>query len=451
MRLASPRPQAPNGRPPHAHQAPRQAVGSATRSGRGRPATGDTTDPPDAWWVPTTLDGMTAAPGSGGPAPRVRRPLGIPLGRIGGIPIILGPSWLVAVVIIVVLATPVVAQVVPEVGTATAVAVSLLLAVLLGASVLAHELGHCLAARSFGVPVRAVRLYLIGGVSELGRAPVSPKEEALIAGAGPGVSALLAVVCGLLVGSTDRNTVGWLLLIQLALSNGVIAVFNILPALPLDGGRVLRAGVWRLAGGRRIGTIAAVIGGYVVAAGLLVWAAVQLARGDRSSLLLAGIAAITAVFVAGGALGEWPSRAERRWPADVTLASLARPVVHLPSETPIATALAIAAGRPVVLISGASSAAGLLDLATATGLALQSPAAPAAWAAVAVDPAAVLLPGDDPAEVIERLEQVGVQQFVLVDDAGHPVGVVLRSDILRVLNAPRPSARPAPARPGGLR
>lgn len=393
---------------------------------------------------------MTAAPGSGGLAPRVRRPFGIPLGRIGGIPIILAPSWLVAVVIIVVLATPVVGQAVPGIATPGAIAVSVVLAVLLGASVLAHELGHCLAARSFGVPVAAVRLYLIGGVSELGRAPASPKEEALIAGAGPGVSALLAIVCGLLVGSTDRNTVGWLLLIQLALSNGVIAVFNILPALPLDGGRVLRAGVWQLAGGRRIGTIAAVVGGYVVAAGLLVWAAFQLARGDRSSLLLAGIAAITAVFVAGGALGEWPSSTERRWPAGVTIASLARPVVHLPSETPVGTALAIAAGRPVVLTSGSSSAAGLLDVATATGLALQSPAAPAAWAAVAVDPGAVLLPGDDPAEVVERLGQVGAQQFVLVDEAGHPSGVVLRSDILRVLNPPRAGVGTTAARPGGL-
>ena len=390
---------------------------------------------------------MTAAPGSGGLVPRVRRPIGIPLGRIGGIPIIMAPSWLIAVVIIVVLAAPVVRQVVPETGAFGAIVVSFLLALLLGVSVLAHELGHCLAARSFGVPVSAVRLYLIGGVSELRRAPASPKEEALIAGAGPGVSALLAVVCGLLVGSTDSRTIGWLLLLDLALANGVIAVFNILPALPLDGGRVLRAGVWRIAGRRRLGTIAAVIGGFVVAAGLLVWAVIELVAADRGSVLQAGIAAVMAAFVAGGALAEWPTKAERGWPDGVTIESLAHPIVQLPGETPVATALSIAAGRSVVLTGADGSAVGLLDASAAAGLALQTPAAPAAWAAHRVDPGAVLLPTDDPSQVVERLGQVGTTQFLLVNDSGHPVGVVFASDVVGVLTSRHPG-RPAAAWPG---
>jgi Zn-dependent protease len=392
---------------------------------------------------------MTAASGSGGRVPRPRRPIGIPLGRVGGIPIILAPSWLVAVVIIVVLATPVVREAIPGTGTIDGILVSAALAVLLGVSVLAHELGHCLAARSFGVPVSAVRLYLIGGVSELGRAPVSPKEEALIAGAGPAVSALLAVICGLLVGSTDARTVGWLLLLQLALANGVIAIFNILPALPLDGGRVLRAGVWKIAGGRRIGTMAAVIGGYLVAAALLVWAIVELSHGDRASVLMAGIAAVTSAFVAGGALAEWPSRAERAWPADVTIASLARPLVQLPGETPIATVLSIGAGRAVILTGPDGSASGLLDPASATGLALRSPAAPAAWAAVPVVPGAVILPGDDPAQLVSRLGQVSSDQFLLVDEGGRPVGVIPRSAIVRILGSRHTPTQPAPVPPGG--
>lgn len=392
---------------------------------------------------------MTAASGSGGRVPRLPRPIGIPLGSIGGIPIILAPSWLVAVVIIVVLATPVVRQVIPDTGTVDGILVSTALAVLLGVSVLAHELGHCLAARSFGVPVRAVRLYLIGGVSELGRAPASPKEEALIAGAGPGVSALLAVICGLLVGSTDERSVGWLLLLQLALANGVIAIFNILPALPLDGGRVLRAGVWKIVGGRRVGTMAAVIGGYLVAAALLIWAVVELSNGDRASILMAGIAAVTAAFVAGGALAEWPSKAERAWPADVPIASLARPLVQLPGETPIGTALSIAAGRAVILTGPDGSASGLLDAASATGLALKSPVAPAAWAAVPVVPGAIILPTDEPAQLVARLGDVASDQFLLVDSSGRPLGVVPRSEVLRVLRTRRAPAQPTPVPPGG--
>jgi Zn-dependent protease len=390
---------------------------------------------------------MTAAPGVGGVPPRARRPFGIPLGRIGGIPIILAPSWLIAVVIIVVLAAPVVAQVVPGISPVGSIVVSVVLALLLGVSVLAHELGHCLAARSLGVPVAAVRLYLIGGVSELGRSPASPKEEALIAGAGPGVSAILAVVCGLLVGSADPRTIGWLLLIQLALCNAVIAIFNILPALPLDGGRVLRAGVWRITGGRRIGTIAAVVGGYVVAAALLIWAAVELVDADRSSVLQAGIAAVTAAFVAGGALAEWPSRTERTWPSDLPIASLARPVMQLPGETPVAMALSVAGPRFVIVTGPDGSTVGLLDPSAAAGLALQSPQAPAAWAARPVAPAAILLPSDEPSAVIDRLGQTSAAQFLLVDNDGHPVGVVLRVDVLRTIDPRQQRSAPSAAAP----
>jgi Zn-dependent protease len=366
-----------------------------------------------------------------------RRSFGIPLGRIGGIPIVLSLSWLLSVLIIAILATPVVQQAIPGISTGAAVAVSIGLGVLLGVSVLAHELGHCLAARSLGVPVLQVRLYLLGGVSELGRLPSTPREEAAIAAAGPGVSALLAGVFGLLVGSTTPHTVSWLLLIELALANLVVAFFNFLPALPLDGGRVLRAGVWRVFGRRRWGTLSAVIGGYVIALALVIWGLVELAGSTRAALLQGGVAVVMAVFIGIGAASERNSDKVVRWPADVTIAGLARAVVQLPAESPVALAHQVAAGRAVILTGADGLAVGLMDEAMAVELARNQPNAPATMAARPITPEMVILADDQPAEVVDRLRLVSATHFLLVDDSGRPAGVVLADDIARILTRRR--------------
>ena len=348
-------------------------------------------------------------------------------------------SWLISVLIIAVLATPVVQQAIPDVSTTSAVFVAVGLGVLLGVSVLAHELGHCLAARSLDVPVIEVRLYLLGGVSELGRLPDSPREEAAIAAAGPGVSALLAGLFGLLIGSTTPHTISWLLLIQLALANLVVAIFNILPALPLDGGRVLRAGVWRASGRRRWGTLAAVIGGYVIAGALVVWGLIQITGSTRAALLQGVIAFVMALFVALGAAGERNSDKVVNWPSDVTIAGLAKAVVQLPRESPVALANQVAAGRAVILTGADGVAVGLLDDRAAFDLARTQPNAPATMAARPITPEMVILTSDEPADIAERVRSVSAAQFLLVDDSGRPAGVVLAKDIARILSRRRGS------------
>lgn len=367
--------------------------------------------------------------------------MGIPLGRIGGIPMVLSLSWLVSVLVIAMLATPVVEQAIPGITRGPAVLVSVGLGVLLGVSVLLHELGHCLAARSLGVPVIEVRLYLLGGVSELGRLPDSPREEAVIAAAGPGVSALLAGIFGLLIGSTTPHTVTWLLLIELALANLVVAVFNILPALPLDGGRVLRAGVWRASGRRRYGTVAAVFGGYAIAAALVIWGVVELTGSTRAGLLQGGIAVVMALFVGLGAAGEQNSDKVVRWPSHVTIAGLAKAVVQLPGESPVAVVNQVAAGREVILTGANGVAVGLMDHHAAVELARTQPQAPATMVARPITPEMVILSHDEPADVADRLRSVTATHFLLVDDSGRPAGVVLAEDIARILTKRRSGAK----------
>lgn len=245
--------------------------------------------------------------------PQRRSPRGdIPLGRISGIPFSVAPSWLVAATVIVVLMMPVVPRLVPGADRTTSIAAGIVLAIALGLSVLIHELGHCWVARLFHLPIRRVRLYVIGGASELGRLPATPGEEAGIAGAGPLVSGLLGVAAWLALPLTTPGTVTWLVVLELALTNGIIAAFNILPALPLDGGRVLRAVVWRLTGRRHLGSMAGVVGGFLVATALLAAAAVFWQRGGTNPGLQTGIFAVMGLFVAVGASAEWPTTAERR-------------------------------------------------------------------------------------------------------------------------------------------
>lgn len=362
---------------------------------------------------------------------------GFPIGNIGGVRIVVAPSWVASVAVIVALGVPVITQVVPGTGTGVAIVVSIVLGVLLGLSVLAHELGHCLAARRLGMGVVGVRLYLLGGVSEMSRAPRSPREEAVIATAGPAVSAVLAGVFALTLQLVRSGTVAWLLVLLLALSNFVVAVFNLLPALPLDGGHVLRAGVWRATGNRRAGTSAAMIGGYVIAVALVGWAALLVLNVGSAGLLPAGIVAAMGLFVAVGAGAERFGRSDRVWPADVCIQSIARPVAQLPTETPVAQALDAAADRAVILTEADGVARGMLDVAAARELAGRDPGAPASLVARAWLPETIVLADDDPAEIAQRTRTVNAAAFLLVDGAGQPAGVLRREDILAVLTRPR--------------
>lgn len=140
-------------------------------------------------------------------------------------------------------------------------------------SVVLHEMGHAFTARGFGVPIRGITLFIFGGVAEMEDEPNSPRAEFWVAVAGPVVSLLLA---GALIGLSllpmppaVHGVVSWLGVI-----NGVLVAFNIIPAFPLDGGRVLRAIVWKLKGDLRgatriVSTIGAGFGIFLILLGVL--------------------------------------------------------------------------------------------------------------------------------------------------------------------------------------
>jgi Zn-dependent protease len=126
-------------------------------------------------------------------------------------------------------------------------------ALALFASVVAHELAHALVARRFGVRTNAITLFLLGGVATLDEEPRSPRADALIALAGPALSAALAAVAlgalfvlDLLSRSGSLHDAAARLITYIVIANTVLALFNLIPAFPMDGGRVLRAVLWRV-------------------------------------------------------------------------------------------------------------------------------------------------------------------------------------------------------------
>lgn len=168
---------------------------------------------------------------------------------INGIPIGLNASWLgVFGLVVWTLATGYFPQVAVALPSTVLWAVSVLAALLFFASILGHELGHAITAQLCGIPVRSITLFALGGVSRIASEPRNAREELLIAIAGPAVSVALAIGFWAASFLAPFSSLWTSITAYLVLVNGALAVFNMLPALPLDGGRVMRAILWKMSG-----------------------------------------------------------------------------------------------------------------------------------------------------------------------------------------------------------
>ena len=194
-------------------------------------------------------------------------------GRIAGIPV--GASWS-ALLIALLIAWGLAGQVLPAQAPGLVPGVYWL-AGLAGAglflgSLLAHEVGHALVAHRAGLRVRGITLWLLGGVALLEDEPVSPRDELRVALVGPAVSLALAVAFGLAavaLSVAGSPAVAVAVVAWLAVGNLALALFNLLPAAPLDGGRVLRGVLWRRSGNRARASVVAATAGQWVGAGLI--------------------------------------------------------------------------------------------------------------------------------------------------------------------------------------
>jgi Zn-dependent protease/CBS domain-containing protein len=197
------------------------------------------------------------------------------IGRVMGISIEIHPSWLVIGFLVTYsLATVQFPLQYEGWGTGLYWLIGAITSVLFLVSVLAHELSHAVAARRFGVKISAITLFVFGGAASMESEPERPRDEALIAAAGPVASLLIGAVLWLIDVVVQQEQiaalVGWLGFINLTLG-----IFNLVPGFPMDGGRILRAALWRIRGDRYKATrnaamVGQLIGYLLIAFGILI-------------------------------------------------------------------------------------------------------------------------------------------------------------------------------------
>ncbi len=187
----------------------------------------------------------------------------VQLARVFGIRVGVEWSWFIVLFVVIFVLRDYFAQILPN-GT-EAFTIAVVSALLFFASLLAHELGHALVARRLGLQIDGIDLWLLGGFTRTRGDITTPGGEFRLAAAGPAVTAVVVLVCvlaGLLFGSLrhlvdvalfDGNlhvSAPLALFSWLALINGFLLVFNLVPAFPLDGGRIAQAVIWRATGDR---------------------------------------------------------------------------------------------------------------------------------------------------------------------------------------------------------
>lgn len=207
------------------------------------------------------------------------------IGSLLGIPLFLDPSWFFILAFVTFINTQ---YFDPSFRSVLAWSVGLGMALLLFGSVVLHELGHSLAARSQGINVNSITLFVFGGVASIERESKTPGAAFQVAIAGPAVSLTLFGLFYLLTQALPNSGWGQEATSNLASINLVLALFNLIPGLPLDGGQVLKAAVWKLTGNQLQGVRWAAktgiaLGGLGMAVGLLLvlltgqWRAIWLA------------------------------------------------------------------------------------------------------------------------------------------------------------------------------
>ncbi len=172
------------------------------------------------------------------------------IGSIFGIPIYIDSSWLI---IIALMTWANGSEFANQWQPVLAFSAGLAMALLLFGSVLLHELGHSLAARSQGIQVNSITLFIFGGIAAIDRESKTPEAAFQVAIAGPAVSFMLFVLLAVVSNFLPDKSLLKSLVADLAKINLVLGLFNLIPGLPLDGGQVLKAAVWKLTGDRFAG------------------------------------------------------------------------------------------------------------------------------------------------------------------------------------------------------
>ncbi len=379
---------------------------------------------------------------------------GIRLGKLFGIDIGADYSWAFVFLLMVWNLTAAFGHWHPSWTFAASVGLALVAAMLFFASVVAHELAHALVARTYGIPVHDIRLFLFGGVSNIEREPPSPRAEFMMAIVGPlvslGIGLNLLVLAAIFLPIVDASR-GWeafaslgpvlTLVLWLGTVNLVVGTFNLIPGFPLDGGRILRAALWAAEGDLHKATLQAsnvgqAVGWGFVVAGIAMFFGAHIpffGHGPVSGLWLAFVG----WFLSSAAQGSYRGMLVQDVLAGVRVENLMRRSGYvLPSEATVASAVREWFMRSAEHAFPVVDESGLLGI-VAVGDVRKVPEE--AWARTSVSdimtPVARLTsttPSEDAATALRKLSRLDVEQLPVLAE-GRLVGMLERRDVARWL------------------
>lgn len=376
------------------------------------------------------------------------------MGRPFGVPVYVAPSWFLVAALITWVFGGQLDRVLPELGAARYL-VSLFFAIAFYASVLVHELAHTVVALRYKLPVRRIQLQFFGGVSEIEKESETPGREFLLAFVGPLLSLVLAGVFYIGMMFVAPGTVPGVLLAGLMISNLLVAAFNLLPGLPLDGGRMLRAVVWKITGRPMSGTVAAAWVGRALAVITLVGLPLLTHTGTfgndpgelsgMDTITDALLAAILAAIIWTGAGNSLRMARLREHLPELRARTLTRRAVPVESATPLSEALRRAneaGARALVVVDGHGEPKGIVRETAIVAV----PEHRRPWVAVsglAQDltegmKVSAELAGE---ALLDRLKASPATEYLVLEETGEIYGVLSTADVERAFVAAL--ARPA--------
>lgn len=358
------------------------------------------------------------------------------IGRILGFPVRIDPSWLVVAALVTwSLAAGHFPSQYPDLGGGVYWTMGVIGMLGLFGSVLLHELGHAVVARRRGLEMGGITLFIFGGVAEMTAEPENPRTEFLVAIGGPVVSLLLALGFWVAHFFTLPTTVG-AVVAYLAFVNTALLVFNMVPAFPLDGGRVLRAWLWSRSGSLRGATRTASRIGSGFGAFLIGLALLELFAGAVVSAIWTGILGL---FLRGVAKASYQQVIVRK-------ILEGEPVRRFMTENPVTVAPDLPLDRfiedylyrhhhkcyPVVADGALCGVVGTRDL---RGIER------AGWSTTTVarvmrdvDDDASMSPDTDSIDALERMQRSGQSRMLVVDDERNLLGMLTLKDLVSFLS-----------------
>lgn len=371
-----------------------------------------------------------------GPTPRP--PGTFKVGTVAGSDVLVSGSWFLIAGLIAVITAPAIERTEPGLGSLKYVA-GFALAVLLYLSVLAHEASHALVAKRFGLPVSHITLQFFGGMTSIEGEPDGPRQEFWVSVVGPLSSLGVALVAFLASLAVPGGLIG-LAFSGLAWTNLFVGIVNLVPGLPLDGGRILKAVVWGVSGDTHRGTIVAGWVGRVVALLAIGWPLLTAqVLGGRPTVVDFLFAGVISVFLWSGATASLDSARVRSRLPHLVARDLARRTLTVPGDLPLAEAVRRAqeaqAGSIVTVTSGGLPVGVVNEAALLSVPAERRAWVPTSSVARSLEEGLRLPVGIGGEDLIRAISSRPAGEYLLLDVDGSIFGVLSTADVDRAFRS----------------